>query len=111
MELTIEERDRVAIVHAAGDVGAAGSGELQAALDGLIDRGRQRVVLDLAGVRYVSSAGLRVFLIVAKRLAGEGAFALSRATEPVRQVLDMTGFSNLIKVEGDLEAAVAAVAG
>jgi stage II sporulation protein AA (anti-sigma F factor antagonist) len=111
MELRIEERDAVTIVHAAGDVGADSSGELQIALEGLIDSGQRRVVLDLEGVRYVSSAGLRVFLIVAKRLAGNGAFALCRATEPVRQVLDMTGFSNLIKVEGDFEAAVAAVAG
>lgn len=108
MELETEERGEVSVVHATGDVGAAGSGELQAALDRLIAAGRQRIVLDLAGVRYVSSAGLRVFLIVAKRLAGGGAFALCRASEPVREVLDITGFSKLIKVAASVEEAVAA---
>ena len=67
------------------------------------------LVLDLADVRYVSSAGLRVLLVAAKRLAGKGAFALSRASEPVRQVLDMTGFSGIIKVKPSLDEAVAQV--
>lgn len=111
MDLKIEQRGEVTLVLASGDIGAATCGELQAALEGLLADGRRRLVLDLDGVRYVSSAGLRVFLVVAKRLAAGGAFALSRATEPVRQVLDVTGFSSLIKVEDSVETAVAAVGG
>ena len=111
MELKIEQHGEVTVVHASGDVGAATSGELQVALERLIEGGPRRVVLDLEGVRYVSSAGLRVFLVIAKRLGRDGAFALSRASEPVLQVLDMTGFSKLIKVEAELETAIAAVAG
>jgi anti-anti-sigma factor len=109
MDLTIEPHGEVTVIKAEGDINATSCSQLEEALTTLIDQGRLRLVLDLAGVRYVSSAGLRVLLIVAKRLTGKGGFALSRAGEPVRQVLDMTGFSGIIKVIPGLDEAVALV--
>lgn len=109
MDLKVSPQGEVVVVTAVGDINAASCSQLEEALTGLIDHGHSRMVLDLAEVRYVSSAGLRVLLIAAKRLSGKGAFALSRASEPVRQVLDMTGFSNIIKVKPTLEEAVAQV--
>lgn len=110
MELDIEQRDAVTIVRTTGDINAASCGRLEEQLTALIGQGHQRMVLDLGEVRYVSSAGLRVFLLVAKKLAtAGGAFALSRATEPVRQVLEMTGFSSIINVQPELESAIQAV--
>lgn len=110
MDLTIEPQGDVTVVKASGDINAASCSQLEETLTSLIDQGKTRLVLDLAEVRYVSSAGLRVLLIAAKRLTGKGAFALSRASEPVRQVLDMTGFSGIIKVKPSLDEAVALVA-
>lgn len=109
MDLKVSPRGEVVVVAATGDINGASCGQLEETLTGLIDQGHSRMVLDLAEVRYVSSAGLRVLLIAAKRLAGKGSFALSRASEPVRQVLDMTGFSNIIKVKPTLDEAVAQV--
>jgi stage II sporulation protein AA (anti-sigma F factor antagonist) len=111
MDLTFEPQGAVTVVKATGDINASSCARLEEALGALIGQGRQRLVLDLGGVRYVSSAGLRVLLVVAKRLAGTGAFALSRVTEPVRQVLDMTGFSGIMKVLPSVEEAVTAVGG
>lgn len=110
MDLVTEQKDAVTVVRASGDLNAASCGKLEEALSALITQGRTRLVLDLDGVRYVSSAGLRVFLLIAKKLGGKGAFALSRAAEPVRQVLDMTGFSSIIDVRPSLEEAIAAAA-
>lgn len=109
MDLTIEPQGEVTVVKVSGDINAASCDQLEQTLTGLIDQGSKRMVLDLAGVRYVSSAGLRVLLIAAKRLAGKGAFALSRASQPVQEVLDMTGFSGIIKVKPSLDDAVALV--
>lgn len=111
MDLTHEAHGEVTVVRAAGDINASSCAQLEEALAALIDQGRQRLVLDLAGVRYVSSAGLRVLLVVAKRLTPSGRFILSRAAEPVRQVLDMTGFSGIIKVLPTIDDAVTAAAG
>ncbi len=110
MDLTHEAHGEVTVVHAAGDINASSCAQLEEALASLIDQGRQRLVLDLSGVRYVSSAGLRVLLVIAKRLTPSGRFMLSRAAEPVRQVLDMTGFSGIIKVMPTVDDAVTAAA-
>ena len=111
MDVTHEARGEVTVVHAVGDINASSCGQLEETLTSLIDQGRHRLVLDLAGVRYVSSAGLRVLLVVAKRLTPSGRFTLSRAGEPVRQVLDMTGFSGIIKVLPTVDEAVTVAAG
>jgi anti-anti-sigma factor len=106
MDLEIEHQDTITVVHASGDLNAASCGKVEEALTALIEQGHVRLVLDLAQVRYVSSAGLRVFLLIAKRLGGKGAFVLSRAAEPVKQVLDMTGFSSIINVQPSLDEAL-----
>ena len=58
-----------------------------------IDSGERRLAIDLTGLEYISSAGLRVFLLAAKRLdSAQGRIALCALTEPVREVFDIAGF-------------------
>jgi anti-anti-sigma factor len=109
MEVETEARDGLTVVKISGDVNGMTCGRLEEELVRLIDGGSRRIVLDLMGVRYISSAGLRVLMIAAKRLTGDGAFALSRAGGGVRKVLDITGFSTIIPIHDDLEDAAAAV--
>lgn len=109
MEIATQERDGgVLVVAAKGDLNAASCGQLEQELTARVDEGRRRLVLDLGEVRYVSSAGLRVFLLAARKVGQEGRFVLARPVESVRGVLEMTGFLGIIRVEADLDAAVAA---
>jgi len=65
----------------------------------LLDSGEQRLVIDMSELEYISSAGLRVFLITAKRLAKtSGKLALSALTEQVREVFDIAGFSSIFQI-------------
>jgi anti-anti-sigma factor len=74
---------------------------------GLITAGNHRLVLDLAELEYVSSAGLRVFLLAAKRLkAANGALALSGLTDNVRQTFDIAGFSSIFSIHASRAAAI-----
>ena len=58
-----------------------------------IESGARRIAIDLAGLEYISSAGLRVFILAAKRLDGaQGRIALCTLTEAVREVFDIAGF-------------------
>lgn len=57
------------------------------------------VILDMAGVEYVSSAGLRVILIERKRLGDAGEMIVINALEAVKEVFDMTGFSDIITIK------------
>lgn len=57
------------------------------------------VVLDLAGVPYMSSAGLRVLLTVHKTMLGKGGELQVANVQPaVKEVLDLTGFSDLLNL-------------
>lgn len=55
------------------------------------------VVLDLANVPYMSSAGLRLLLAAHKTMMGNGGeLQVANAQESVREVLDITGFSDIL---------------
>ena len=55
------------------------------------------VVIDCADLKYISSAGLRVLLIIKKSLPGNE-FILHNVNEPIMEILDTTGFSDLFTV-------------
>lgn len=111
MEIATQDRDGgVLVVAVRGDLNAASCGRLEQELNARMDAGRNRLVLDLGEVRYVSSAGLRVFLLAARKAGKTGRFVLARPAEAVRGVLEMTGFLGIMTVEADLETAVAAAA-
>jgi anti-sigma B factor antagonist len=64
-----------------------------------IDSGERRIVIDLTGLEYISSAGLRVFLRAAKRLdSAQGRIALCALAEPVREVFDIAGFISIFAI-------------
>ncbi len=66
------------------------------------------LILDCAGVDYVSSAGLRVFLVVARTAQRAGvAFSICALQPAVREVFDLSGFSRIITVHADRATAVA----
>lgn len=54
------------------------------------------LVLDLADIDYVSSAGLRVILAAQKKMTTQGSMAVANVCETVREVFDMTGFSTIL---------------
>ena len=57
------------------------------------------VVIDLAGVPYMSSAGLRLLLTSHKTMIGKGGeLQIANAQEAVREVLDITGFSDILNL-------------
>lgn len=109
----VEERIGGALVMApAGRVDSVSSNELERLVVSRIDGGEKRLVLDLAGVEYISSAGLRVLLIAAKRLKEPPAALVLCGIGPgVRTVLELAGFLPLFSVESGREQALARVAG
>lgn len=80
----------------AGRISGRSAGTLEAALAG-IDGGVRVVVLDLAAVDYISSAGLNLIEALASRLAREGrTLTLAGVAEPVRIALELAGLSEKI---------------
>ena len=71
------------------------------------ERKRTGVIIDCAELAYVSSAGLRVFLLAARAAQRAGfSFAICALQPAVREVFDLSGFSRVITVFADRAAAL-----
>lgn len=57
------------------------------------------LILDLKGVEYMSSAGLRVLLMAHKEMTKKGGLILRNVTEVVMEVLDITGMADVMNIE------------
>ena len=57
------------------------------------------LVFDLEKLEYVSSAGLRIFLIAQKLMKGHGELKLINVAEPVFEIFEMTGFTDFLTIE------------
>jgi anti-anti-sigma factor len=112
MEIT-EARERgVVVVAPVGRVDSTTSDRLEQHLLTLVAAGERKIVVDFAGVEYISSAGLRVMLALAKKMKdARGLVALCGMGEPVKMVFSLAGFLPLFAVDVTRDAAVARVAG
>lgn len=90
-----------------GRMDAENAPQLQEECDELIAQGHTRLVIDLGGLTYVSSMGLRIFLAVAKTLQSEGGtLQLCRLKGLVRQIFEITGLTQSFSVHETLESAI-----
>lgn len=111
MDIAEEKREGVLVVAPRGRLDSNTCDALEARLTALVSAGEKRLVLDLSGLDYVSSAGLRVFLLVSKRLReGGGRLALCAMSPGVRQIFELAGFLPLFTIEASPEAALARLA-
>jgi len=68
--------------------------ELKTSLDGVTD-----LTLDLTNLDYISSAGLRVLLSTHKTMMKQGQMKLTNASDIVKEVFEVTGFSDILTIE------------
>ena len=61
--------------------------------------GTASLILDLNGLEYISSAGLRVLLGAQKKIRTSGEMKLTGVCEDVMEVLEMTGFADILTIE------------
>lgn len=72
--------------------------EFEAKLGELLN-GVSELVIDMAKVDYVSSAGLRVILKVQKRMSKQGKMKLIGVNDTVMEVFEITGFADILHIE------------
>jgi anti-sigma B factor antagonist len=74
-------------------------------------KGSTNIVLDLTDVPYVSSAGMRVFLKIAKHVAAaQGKFALAALRPDIYEVLKISGLTRILSTFDTPESALSALA-
>lgn len=110
MDIRCQSKSSVTVVSPAGQIDAETSPELENRLLTLIQRGDALIVLDLAGVEYMSSRGLRVLLLVSRKCQhSEARFVLAGLNDFTNELLTITGFLPHFEVFGKVDDAVAAM--
>ncbi len=79
----------------------------QERVSSIIDGGQTRLVLDLEHLAYISSVGLRAFLLTAKKMKPLGGkFVLANLQDHIKEVLDIAGFSSLFPSYPNVDIAI-----
>jgi anti-anti-sigma factor len=95
IEIVSASVGRVTLIEVKGRVDSINAPELDAALQQEISNGHKQVILDLAGVEYMSAAGLRVLRHIYTTL---GNVRISRPSERIREVLQITGLDTTYQI-------------
>lgn len=90
--------DRMTVV-LTGRLDTVTSNDLNAEIEAIFTEGAYNLTLDITGVDYISSAGLRVLLIAQKKSAAASKeMEVIGASENVQKVFDMTGFTKILNI-------------
>jgi anti-anti-sigma factor len=107
IEIEQEQVGSVRVLVLSGRLDTETAADVELALQDLFAAGEREYVIDLSGIGYVSSAGLRVLLSLAKLLdGGKGSLRLCGLNAAVTQVFDVAGFSKLFAIFPDRAAAL-----
>ena len=108
MALRIERSDGILVAMAEGRVDGANAQEFQGELTDAIEPSDRAVILDLGGITYISSAGLRVILLTARALRRQNAeLAVCSLSDSIREVFEISGFDKIIPVQDSRPDAIA----
>jgi anti-anti-sigma factor len=108
LKIDVEVQDGVTIVTAEGRLDFGAAAAFQAQLEKLLapPAAPAALLVDCTALEYVSSAGLRVFLLAARAAQRSGSsFALCSPRPAVREGLELSGFGRILTVHADRAAA------
>ena len=108
MDLAERKSGDVTVLSIGGRLDAYSAAEAEKKLDELVGDGKVKIVLNLEGLEYISSSGLRVFLSQLKKVRKQqGDIRLCCMKPNVREVFDIAGFTQLFNIVEDEAAACA----
>lgn len=112
MDIETERNNGILIAKAQGRIDGVNARDFEEAMKAAISSDDSTVVIDLEGLSYISSAGLRVILLIAKALRKRNAeLILCSLSDPIREVFEISGFDKIIPVHASREQALASIGG
>ncbi len=110
MKIEAEQVRGATVLRASGRLDGTATADFEkAVIDAMAAAGGARVVVDMKGVEYVSSAGLRSLLLAAKRAKGAGQpFSVASLSPAVKEIFEISGFGSIIPTHARVEDALGA---
>ena len=108
MEITTKELKRVDVVTVSGRVDSATAPDLEKVLRAIVNEGRFRICLDLEGLEYISSGGIKVLISILKTCKrwNRGDLRLASMSPRIAEVFDLAGLTPLFSIYSDAVEAV-----
>ena len=108
METTSKQYTHCDVVTVVGIVDSSSAPQFSEALNAIIHAGRYRIVIDMNGVEYMSSAGFRALLAAQRNCKhhNQGEVVLVNVPDNIKNALELAGFTTLLKIFNDLISAV-----
>jgi anti-anti-sigma factor len=107
MEISVRKEKNISVVSVTGRMDAVTAPEFEKSLSELMSKGEKKFLVNLAGLDYISSAGLRSILVIAKQSkAGQGEVIFSGLRGPAEEVFKISGFHSIFKIFDSEEAAL-----
>jgi len=108
MQVTHQQNGAAIVISIVGNLDALTAPQLTDYINGRIGEGSVKLIVDLARLDYTSSAGLRVLLSAVKETRSRNGDVRLAAIQPnVMKVLEMSGFTSILKIFADVSMAVA----
>jgi len=100
MEVNISRESQTIIVRFSGRMDTPSAHEFTPQMDALVEEADKTIILDCTDLSYISSSGLRIFLILRKAATDKGGKIIVRnICDDIRNVFRMTGFLNLFEIQ------------
>jgi anti-sigma B factor antagonist len=101
-----EARDEMDVVHLQGSLDAYSFPRLESAFAELTELKRHQVILDCAGLEYISSAALGALISFARRAHEQnGDLKLAAVSPKIMSIIELLGFNKILEIVPDVEQA------
>jgi anti-anti-sigma factor len=109
MEINSINSNGIIIYTLTGHLDATNAKDFEVTLLKSVDSGNTRIIADLGKLEYISSAGLRVFLLIAKKIGNSGFIKLCSLQQQVNEVFHISGFDSIFSIYQNREEALKAI--
>ncbi len=111
MKIDVKEAGGVSVVAVQGTIDGNTALQAQEVILPLV-QGGCKLLLDMSAVEFMSSAGLRMMLLLYRRVSGAGGrIVLSGVSDEIRDTMELTGFLDFFTTTDSRESGLTALAG
>jgi anti-sigma B factor antagonist len=106
MEINVLQNKDYTSVIIQGRIDSMTAGDFENILMGILGDGVTKLLLDCSDLTYISSSGLRVFLVAQKKMLATGGILRICCLKPeIKDIFDISGFSVIFSIFSDAEKA------
>jgi anti-sigma B factor antagonist len=104
MEINISTAGEVAVVEITGEIEASAAAQIQEKVLALLKPGL-KLLMDMTEVKFMSSAGLRLLLLLYRQVTGQGGqMVLVGLSEEIQDTMSATGFLSFFTIQNTVDA-------